>query len=844
MQRAMVLGAVSLMAVAACGRAPANDAERLALSYESASAEFAVPRPLLESIGWVETRWHMRPGVPARDGCYGVMHLCDWGDDGPLMQASRLTGLSPESLRTDRDANIRGAAALLRANADRYFAETTHLSDRNMADWWQVVMRWSNATDPAVADDYATQVFQLVNRGARGVLDDGSVFEASPQIVDVSREKLFGEMPSPLTPDYAGATWRKALRSSAGRDGTPIDRVIIHTAQGSYSGTIAWFQDQRVQASAHYVVRSSDGDITQMVEHKDTAWHAGNWAYNLRSIGIEHEGYVERPVYLTDAMYNASASLTRWICDTHQIPKDRQHIIGHNEVPHPDGDGWGGKGRHSDPCVTIDGSQCFWNWTHYMQLVGGTSGPTTGVLRGTVFSSEGGCVYDGGFQNCDHRVPGARVYLPETGDTQLADANGNFKFDLAPGTYTPSGSASGFRDSSPVLGAKRQVVAGSTEWSSFILQKLDDTATVSGFVYAVDPENEADKTQRLDGVVVGSDASNIVSTDTNGAFTLTVPAGEVTITARKSGWLSAMETFTVAAGDTRSLEFGLRSDADDLVPPGVTFTRPAPNAVLNRSPSRFEGTVSEPVVTLTVGGQSVVPGADLKWSVDLELEPGVNEIVAVATDAANNTGDATLTVTFEPPVEGVEGVVRDLATGLPVAGAVLTAGSQFAESDEEGRFSLALAAGPRSVAVQAPGYAARSFSAEIPANGRAQVDVLLTPVGAGALVAITSPADGTTVTTPQIEVRGTVGLSPAPTVRLDAVSATVTGSAFSTVVNLVPGENLLSAVARTEDGRSASATVRVVYTPAVEDEGCGCAGAGSGASVLGLLLTLVLRRRR
>lgn len=843
MQRAMVLGAATIVALVACERAPANDAEQLSLSYDAAAAEFSVPRPLLASIGWVETRWHMRPGVPARDGCYGTMHLCDWGDDGPLMRASRLTGLSPEALRTDRDANIRGAAALLRADADRYFAETKHLSDRNMADWWQVVMRWSNATDPAVADDYATQVFQLVNRGARGLLDDGSVFEVSPQLVDVSREKLFGEMSSPLTPDYAQAKWIKALRSSAGRDGTPIDRVILHTAQGSYSGTISWFQDQRVQASAHYVVRSSDGDITQMVEHKDTAWHAGNWAYNLRSIGIEHEGYVDRPVYLTDAMYNASAALTRWICDTHQIPKDRQHVIGHNEVPDPDGSGWGGKGHHSDPCVTVDGSQCFWNWAHYMQLVGGTSGPTTGTIRGTVFSSEGGCVYDGGLQNCTVRVPGARVFFPETGDTQLADGSGNFRFELAPGRYSPSGSASGFHDSGPVLG-EREVVAGGTTWSSFILQKIDNTATVTGFAYAIDRQNEADRSQRLDGVVVGSDASNVISTDTNGEFTLTVPAGEVTITARKGGWLSATETFTVAAGGTRTLELGLLSDGEDLVPPGVTFTRPTPNATLKRSPSRFEGSVSEPVVALTVGGQTVVPGADLKWSVDLELEPGVNEIVALATDAANNTGDATLTVTFEPPVEGIEGVVRDLATGRPVAGAVLTAGSAFATTDEEGWFSLGLAAGPRSVAVQANGYAARSFNTEVPAGERVPVDVLLTPTGAGPLVVITSPTDGSTVSTPQVEVRGTVALSPSPTVRIDAIAASVTGDSFSSVVNLAPGENVLTVFARTEDGRSASATVRVTYMPVVEEEGCGCAGAGPGAGVVGLLFALAMRRRR
>ena len=28
-----------------------------------------------------------------------------------------------------------------------------------------------------------------------------------------------------------------------------------------------------------------------MVAEQDIAWHAGNWDYNTRAIGIEHEGY-------------------------------------------------------------------------------------------------------------------------------------------------------------------------------------------------------------------------------------------------------------------------------------------------------------------------------------------------------------------------------------------------------------------------------------------------------------------------------------------------------------------------------------------------------------------------
>ncbi|PGH46646.1 N-acetylmuramoyl-L-alanine amidase, partial [Streptomyces sp. Ru87] len=55
------------------------------------------------------------------------------------------------------------------------------------------------------------------------------------------------------------------------------------------------------------------------------------------------------------AMYRSSAALTKHLCDTHGIPKDRQHIVGHSEVPGND---------HTDPGAN-------WDWDHYMALVNG-----------------------------------------------------------------------------------------------------------------------------------------------------------------------------------------------------------------------------------------------------------------------------------------------------------------------------------------------------------------------------------------------------------------------------------------------------------------------------------------
>ena len=81
--------------------------------------------------------------------------------------------------------------------------------------------------------------------------------------------------------------------SNNSRGSSTIDMVVVHTSEGSYTGTYNWFQDCDAAASAHYVIRASDGEITQMVDETMRAWHAGvsSWHgeidVNSLSIGIE-----------------------------------------------------------------------------------------------------------------------------------------------------------------------------------------------------------------------------------------------------------------------------------------------------------------------------------------------------------------------------------------------------------------------------------------------------------------------------------------------------------------------------------------------------------------------------
>ena len=54
-------------------------------------------------------------------------------------------------------------------------------------------------------------------------------------------------------------------------DGDDIRYIVIHDTEESYDSAIAAFQDPHRRVSAHYVIRSSDGQVTQLVYTKDVA---------------------------------------------------------------------------------------------------------------------------------------------------------------------------------------------------------------------------------------------------------------------------------------------------------------------------------------------------------------------------------------------------------------------------------------------------------------------------------------------------------------------------------------------------------------------------------------------
>ena len=148
------------------------------------------------------------------------------------------------------------------------------------------------------------------------------------------------------------------------------DYIVVHTMEGYYAAAHNWFRNPIADVSAHFLM-NADGETTQMVALADRAWHVGN--VNPYAIGIEHEGFVDGPSWYTWETYQSSALLARWLSETYDIPRDRDHIVGHSEL----------RGQtHHDPGEG-------WDWDLYMALIHDVV--PRGELEGWVVDSTRGC---------------------------------------------------------------------------------------------------------------------------------------------------------------------------------------------------------------------------------------------------------------------------------------------------------------------------------------------------------------------------------------------------------------------------------------------------------------------
>lgn len=307
----------------------------LSSEFEAASRRYRVPEELLLAMGYVNTLWEMPPPTTSvydpgdlhGRGAYGVMQLVQNPSVDTLGRASALTGISEWRLKTDRASNVLGGTAVLADIAGRS-------RPRDLDGWQDAVAEYG------AGPLYAQEAYETLKEGASLTTSTGEHLVLEAQ--DVNPPAILTTL---AAADYGRAIWYGAYHN--GKSGPcenqynycirnrenilNISRIVIHVAEGSYSGTIGWFNNQSAYVSAHYVV-GRRGKVAQCVRDKNIAYHAGDWWYNQHSIGIEHAGYGGNASTWTDAMYHASARLSAYVSRKYKIPVDTDHIVRHRQV--------------------------------------------------------------------------------------------------------------------------------------------------------------------------------------------------------------------------------------------------------------------------------------------------------------------------------------------------------------------------------------------------------------------------------------------------------------------------------------------------------------------------------
>lgn len=112
-----------------------------------------------------------------------------------------------------------------------------------------------------------------------------------------------------------------------GRSGQTVQYLVYHYNDGDLTTEGCYGVWQTREASAHYQVES-DGTIGQLVRDADTAWHAGKWDANTKSIGIECANQGDS---ITDAAIESWAHLVAALCKAKGLgrPQDGVNLFPH-----------------------------------------------------------------------------------------------------------------------------------------------------------------------------------------------------------------------------------------------------------------------------------------------------------------------------------------------------------------------------------------------------------------------------------------------------------------------------------------------------------------------------------
>ena len=358
-----------------------------------------IPRGLLEAISFTNTQCnhltdanYFHDGPDAMPRAYGLMGLVKDGKDyfrENLHLVSELSGISEAEILQNPEKNVLAYAKAFESLAKA--SKTTEIKG-----YLSVIQQLSELPIREETDVYPMQsmlysVCLFLNDAQRAKEYGFSKQEIDLKLVFAEHYEMLTapELGVTRSPDYPPAIWDPAPECNWEERTKEVSAVVIHYTEGSYAGCISWFKNCDAQVSAHYVIRSVDGQVTQMVREKDKAWHART--ANGYTIGIEHEAYGNIWSFFTEAMYQSSADLVRSICSRYETIDNRRT---HNRDTLDNGfcvnNGLYNLGGE-EACVRIRGHQHYpdqshtdpgpyWDWNYYYKLI--NEGTPVTVLEG------------------------------------------------------------------------------------------------------------------------------------------------------------------------------------------------------------------------------------------------------------------------------------------------------------------------------------------------------------------------------------------------------------------------------------------------------------------------------
>ena len=358
-----------------------------------------IPEGLLEAISFTNTHCnhltddnYFHDGPDAMPRAYGLMGLVKDGKGyfrENLHLVAELSGVSEEEILESPEKNVLAYAKAFSRLANEAEA-------KEIKGYLAVVEQLSELPIGEEKDNYPMQsmIYSMcvfLNDSLRAVeygfpkynIDLKSTFSTCYDRLSAPSLKMS------KAGDYPGAIWDPAPPCNFEQRTKEVSAVVIHYTEGSYAGCISWFKNCDAQVSAHYVIRSVDGQITQMVREADKAWHART--ANGYTIGIEHEAYGNVWEFFTEAMYRSSADLVRNICSRYET------INGHRTFYRDTLDDGTllNSGVHDlggeTACTKIRGHQHYpdqshtdpgpyWDWNYYYKLI--NEGTPTTLLTG------------------------------------------------------------------------------------------------------------------------------------------------------------------------------------------------------------------------------------------------------------------------------------------------------------------------------------------------------------------------------------------------------------------------------------------------------------------------------